>query len=52
MKIAQMVIARHERATFVETSELTQTVRGSGGFGSTGLKQQSDRPTENGMKIA
>jgi dUTP pyrophosphatase len=52
VKIAQMVIARHERATFLETSELTQTVRGSGGFGSTGLKQQSDRPTENGMKIA
>jgi dUTP pyrophosphatase len=38
MKIAQMVIARHERATLLETSELTQTVRGSGGFGSTGLK--------------
>ena len=38
MKIAQMVIARHERAVLLETSELTQTVRGSGGFGSTGLK--------------
>ncbi|HVP84704.1 MAG TPA: dUTP diphosphatase [Rhizomicrobium sp.] len=38
MKIAQMVIARHERAVLFETSELTQTVRGSGGFGSTGLK--------------
>jgi dUTP pyrophosphatase len=38
MKIAQMVIARHERATLCETSGLTQTARGSGGFGSTGLK--------------
>jgi dUTP pyrophosphatase len=38
MKIAQMVIARHERAVLLETPQLTQTVRGSGGFGSTGLK--------------
>jgi dUTP pyrophosphatase len=52
MKIAQMVIARHERAILVETPELTRTGRGSGGFGSTGLKQQSDGPAENGMKIA
>jgi dUTP pyrophosphatase len=36
MKIAQMVIARHEQATFVEVAELGATVRGSGGFGSTG----------------
>ncbi|HTO41256.1 MAG TPA: dUTP diphosphatase [Rhizomicrobium sp.] len=38
MKIAQMVIARHERASFQETAELSQTPRGAGGFGSTGLK--------------
>lgn len=38
MKIAQMVIARHERAIFHETSKLPETARGSGGFGSTGLK--------------
>lgn len=37
MKIAQLVIARHERAEFAETSELPATVRGAGGFGSTGL---------------
>jgi dUTP pyrophosphatase len=36
MKIAQMVITRHEQATFVEVSELGATARGAGGFGSTG----------------
>jgi dUTP pyrophosphatase len=44
MKIAQMVIARHEHAQFTEVSLLSATARGEGGFGSTGLKQQSDRP--------
>jgi dUTP pyrophosphatase len=37
MKIAQMVIARHERAELIEVSELPQSARGTGGFGSTGL---------------
>ena len=37
MKIAQLVIARHERAEFAEASELPASVRGAGGFGSTGL---------------
>jgi len=37
MKIAQIVIARHEQATFVEVEELGATVRGAGGFGSTGI---------------
>jgi dUTP pyrophosphatase len=41
MKIAQMVIARFERATPVEVGELPQTVRGAGGFGSTGLSHSS-----------
>ena len=36
VKIAQLVIARHERATLMETAELSETARGSGGFGSTG----------------
>src|SRR5690606_14450978 len=35
-RIAQMVIARHEQAAMVEVSELDETVRGAGGFGSTG----------------
>jgi dUTP pyrophosphatase len=38
MKIAQMVIARHEHAQFNEVSELGETVRGEGGFGSTGIE--------------
>ena len=37
MRIAQMVIARHERAELVETHELSDTARGAGGHGSTGL---------------
>ena len=35
-RIAQMVIAKHERAEFCETSTLPETKRGGGGFGSTG----------------
>lgn len=37
-RIAQMVIAKHERAQWEEVSSLSETVRGEGGFGSTGLK--------------
>ena len=37
-RIAQMVISRHERAEWVEVEVLSQTDRGSGGFGSTGVK--------------
>ena len=35
-RIAQMVIARHEQADIIEVSELTDTDRGTGGFGHTG----------------
>ena len=34
-RIAQMVIAQHETAVWEETTELQETERGSGGFGST-----------------
>lgn len=37
-RIAQMVIARHEQAEIIEAQELTDTERGSGGFGHTGHK--------------
>ena len=36
-KIAQMVIAPCARAEIVETDEVDDTVRGTGGFGSSGL---------------
>lgn len=36
MKIAQMIIARHEIAELDEVSELAASARGQGGFGSTG----------------
>ncbi|MGI6218527.1 MAG: dUTP diphosphatase [Bacteroidaceae bacterium] len=35
-RIAQMIIARHERAEWEETDELDSTERGEGGFGHTG----------------
>ena len=37
-RIAQMVIARHERIEWEEADILVETSRGSGGFGSTGIK--------------
>jgi dUTP pyrophosphatase len=38
MKIAQLVIARHEHVTLTEVGSLPETERGEGGFGSTGIK--------------
>lgn len=37
-RIAQMIIAKHEQAEWVEVEELLETERGAGGFGSTGKK--------------
>ena len=37
-RIAQLIIAKHERADWIEVQELTETSRGEGGFGSTGVK--------------
>lgn len=37
-RIAQMIVAKHERAEWVEVEELSTTERGAGGFGSTGVK--------------
>ncbi|MCX6268985.1 MAG: dUTP diphosphatase [Bacteroidetes bacterium] len=37
-RIAQMVIAAHEKAEWVEVDELKETERGAGGFGHTGTK--------------
>ena len=36
-RIAQMVIARHETASFDVVASLDETQRGEGGFGSTGV---------------
>ncbi|MDE7104096.1 MAG: dUTP diphosphatase [Bacteroidales bacterium] len=35
-RIAQMVVARHERVQWSESAELSDTERGAGGFGHTG----------------
>lgn len=37
-RVAQLIITKHERAIWDETVELTETERGAGGFGSTGVK--------------
>ena len=37
-RIAQLIIAKHERAEWIECQELSETSRGEGGFGSTGVK--------------
>ena len=36
-RIAQLVIAKHERAEWEEVTVLSETERGAGGFGSTGV---------------
>lgn len=40
-RIAQAVVAKFEHVTWQETEELSETERGSGGFGSTGSKGKS-----------
>ena len=37
-RIAQMVIARHEKVDFIEVEVLDATERGEGGYGHTGVK--------------
>ena len=37
-RVAQMVIAKHEQAQWIEVEQLIETDRGAGGFGSTGTK--------------
>ena len=36
-RIAQMVVARHENVEWVEVEDLSESERGAGGFGSTGV---------------
>ena len=37
-RIAQLIIAKHERAEWISVEVLSETSRGEGGFGSTGIK--------------
>jgi dUTP pyrophosphatase len=36
-RIAQMVVARHEKASWQQVEELNETLRGAGGYGHTGV---------------
>ncbi|GAB4193657.1 MAG: dUTP diphosphatase [Thermoflexibacter sp.] len=38
LRVAQMIVAKYERITWESVSELTETERGTGGYGSTGVK--------------
>ena len=35
-RIAQLIISRYEKVDVIDAQELTETARGSGGFGHTG----------------
>ena len=35
-RVAQLIIAKHEQAEWIEVEQLEETARGEGGFGSTG----------------
>jgi dUTP pyrophosphatase len=37
MRIAQIIISKYEQAEIVEVNDLDETLRGKGGFGSTGV---------------
>ncbi|EKT4509129.1 dUTP diphosphatase [Flavobacterium psychrophilum] len=37
-RIAQLIIAKHERAEWIQVQDLSETSRSEGGFGSTGVK--------------
>ncbi len=45
MRIAQLVIARYSQADWDEVSQLPETARGTGGFGSTGLEHRKPANT-------
>ncbi len=38
MRIAQMIVAKHEKVAWKETDNLNETARGTGGYGHTGEK--------------
>jgi len=42
-RVAQLVIAPYMTAQFVQTEAIDDTLRGSGGFGSTGIKKKRQR---------
>ena len=39
-RVAQLVVQRFERAVFTEVEDLPESVRGAGGYGSTGVQTQ------------
>ena len=43
MRIAQLLVARYEKVSWQITEDLSETARGSGGFGSTGFVQAIDK---------
>ena len=39
-RIAQMIVSKHEQVNWVEVELLTETARGEGGYGHTGVKNE------------
>ena len=48
-RIAQLILEKCSMFPVEEIEELTTTERGSGGFGSTGIKSKQPSPKEEGM---
>jgi dUTP pyrophosphatase len=46
-RIAQMIVAPVSRAEFIEVESLAETIRGTGGFGSTGVRGLTAATSEN-----
>jgi dUTP pyrophosphatase len=42
-RIAQLVVQRVEHARLIEVADIAPTIRGAGGFGSTGVKEKAKR---------
>ena len=51
-RIAQLIIEKYTPTTLLEVSELPGTVRGEGGFGSTGIKANIDSKKRNIQEIS
>lgn len=49
LRIAQLVVARHERVRWTETETLPESGRGEGGFGSTGLHGTAPKVAQGGQ---
>lgn len=50
LRVAQLIVAPVTKVAWAETEDLSDTERGSGGFGSTGLESTPDRNQNSAIK--